>query len=60
MLVITSLLLIATVVSKLLEFCMLPNFKDFLKTNDKQFGFKANHSTDISVFLLKQIVSYVS
>ena len=61
MLVITGLLALATVVSKLLESDMLHHLIDFLKTNDNQFGFKPNHGTDKSVFLLKQVASsYVS
>ena len=40
---------------------MLLHLIDFLKTNDNQFGFKPNHGTGMSVFLLKQVAfSYVS
>ena len=40
---------------------MLHHLIDFLKTNANQFGFKPNHGTDMSVFLLKRVVSsYVS
>ena len=50
-----------TVVSKLFESYMLHRLIHFLKTNNNQFGFKPNHGTDMSVFLLKQVASsYVS
>ena len=45
---------LTTVVSKLFESYMLHHLIDFLKTNDNQFGFKPNHGTDMSVFLLKK------
>ena len=52
---------VATVISKLFELFILHLIKDFIKTSDNQFGFKSNHSTDMSVFLFKQAVSsYVS
>ena len=48
---------LTTVVSKLFKSYMLYHLIDFLKTNDNQFGFKTNHGTDMSVFLLKQVAS---
>ena len=40
---------------------MLHHLIDFLKTKNNQFGFKPNHGTNMSVFLLKQVASsYVS
>ena len=52
---------LTTVVSKLFESYILHHLIDFLKTKDNQFGFKPNHGTDMSVFLLKQVASsYVS
>ena len=52
---------LTTVVSKLFESYMLHHLIDFLKINDNQIGFKPNHGTDMSVFLLKQVASlYVS
>jgi len=44
---------VATVVSKLLEHFILSNISPFHGTTDNQFGFKAGHGTDQSIFLLK-------
>jgi len=49
---------VATVLSKLLEHFILSNISPFLGTADNQFGFKAGHSTDQCIFLLKQTTSY--
>lgn len=44
--------------SKLLEIIILHKFGNFLETSDNQFGFKKKHSTDLCVFMLKEIVSF--
>ena len=49
---------IATVVSKLFEQVIFVNIKNFLDTIDNQFGFKTKHSTDMCVFLFKQVITY--
>ena len=51
---------LTTVVSKLFESYISHHFIDFLKTKDNQFGFKPNHSIDMSVFLKQVASSYVS
>ena len=52
---------LTSVISKLLEHFILSRIETFLHTTHNQFGFKAQHSTDMCVFLLKQCVSsYVS
>ena len=37
---------------------MLDRLRDKLATLDNQFGFKAKHGTNMSVFTLKQITEY--
>ena len=40
------------------ELFILSHIKNYLTTNDNQFGFKEKHGTDMCVFLLKQTISY--
>ena len=49
---------LATVISKLFERVILNSRSTMLPTCDNQFGFKANHGTDMCVFVLKQVVDY--
>ena len=49
---------VTSIISKLFEHFILYKIKSFLTTADNQFGFKERHSTDMCVFLLKQIVSH--
>ena len=49
---------VATVVSKLLEHFILSSISPFCDITDNQFRFKAGHSTDQYTFLLKQTASY--
>ena len=49
---------ITSVASKLFENIMLSRIKSCLYTSDNQFGFKSKHSTDMCVFILKQIIDY--
>ena len=53
-LVITGLLLLPQLRQNYL-ILHVTSFNRFLKTDDNQFGFKPNHSTDMSVFPLKQV-----
>ena len=46
------------VASKLLELLILEKCKGVINTSDNQFGFKENHSTDMCVFTLKEVVQY--
>ena len=48
---------ITTQISKILELVILNKYGQYLETGDNQFGFKKKHSTDLCVFLLKEIVS---
>ena len=49
---------VASVISKLLEHFILYKVRSYLVTADNQFGVKERHSTDMCVFLLKQLVSH--
>ena len=54
------LIAVASIISKLIERFILHQINPFLQTAYIQFGFKEKHSSDISVFLLKQTInSYV-
>ena len=46
---------IATVLSKLFERCIPSKAEHHLITSCNHFGFKSGHSTDMCIFLLKQI-----
>ena len=46
----------AATISKLFEHLKLFHIKPFLSTSDHQFGFKQGTSTDMCIFLLKQII----
>ena len=48
---------LVTVISKLLERYILHRILPSLHTSQNQFGFKPKHSSDMSVFLLKQTIS---
>ena len=50
---------LATVISKLLEHVILARIAPMCMSSDHQFGFKAKHSTDMCVFLLKQAVLFL-
>ena len=47
---------IATAMSKILEICVQMKLEDYLWTTDNQFAYKTGHSTDMCVFVLKEIV----
>jgi len=44
--------------SKLFESILLDIVDDYLSTTDNQFGFKSNHSTDLCLFTLKNVIEY--
>ena len=44
--------------SKIFEMLILCKYSGYLKTGDCQFGFKNSHSTDLCVFVLKEVISY--
>jgi len=47
---------ITSVASKIFEKIMLLRMKHMLQTNDNQFSYKSNHSTEMCIFALKSIV----
>jgi len=49
---------LATVSSKILERVILIRCKSYLVTGDHQFGFKEKHSTDMAVYVFKEIVDH--
>ena len=49
---------ITTIASKIFESLILSQLQPYIKTADNQFGFKANHSTDTCIYLLKDIINY--
>ena len=49
---------VATITSKLFESVVLQKISEFLSTRANQFGFKADHSTDMATFLVKQTIAH--
>ena len=49
---------IASTVSKLLEILLLERLSNYLLTTSHQFGFKAKHSTDACIYVLKEAVDF--
>ena len=49
---------ITTISSKILESVLLVKLEPYLHTTDNQFGFKADHSTDACIYLLKEIINF--
>ena len=49
---------LTTVTSKLFETVFLTRFRNYLNTCDNQFGFKPAHSTDMCIFVLKQVIDH--
>ena len=49
---------ITCVTSKILELIILDKFGYILETNSHQFGFKKEHSTDLCIFVLKEVINF--
>ena len=49
---------IASTMSKLLEILLLERLSNFMLTSSHQFGFKAKHSTDACIYVLKEAVDF--
>jgi Reverse transcriptase (RNA-dependent DNA polymerase) len=47
---------ISSVLSKVFEHCILDRFRNYLSTNDNQFGFKKNLSCSHAIFTINNIV----
>ena len=49
---------IASIMSKLLEILLLERLSNYLLTSSHQFGFKAKHSTDACIYVLKEAIDF--
>ena len=49
---------LVTVVSKIFELIILERIEAFLYTSPNQFGFKKQHSTDLCIYALKNVLNY--
>ena len=49
---------LATIMSKLFESAILLKCEMFLDTCPNQFGFKNGHSTDMCIYVLKEMIEY--
>ena len=49
---------LATIMSKLFQSVILLKCEMFLDTCPNQFGFKKGHSTDMCIYVLKEIIEY--
>lgn len=47
---------IASVLSKVLKKILSDHISPFIFNTDSQFGFKADHSTDLCLYVLKEVV----
>ena len=48
---------LANILSKVVERIFLTRIQKFITATDNQFGFKANHGTDMCIFSLKELLS---
>ena len=48
---------LSTIASKILESVIMDKCHDLLYTSSNQFGFKRKHSTDMCVYVFKEIVN---
>ena len=49
---------LSSIMSKVLEHLLLNHIESFLYTSDNQFGFKAKHSTDQCIYVLKEVIDF--
>ena len=49
---------LATAASKMFERVLLNRLNDFLYNSDNQFGFKPQHSTELCIFAVKEVINY--
>jgi len=47
---------ISPVISKLLEYCFIEKFHEYLSTDNKQFGFKKGMGCNHAIYTVHQIV----
>ena len=51
-------IMISSVYLKLFEYCILSKIEPFFSLNDRQHGFRKNHSTSTACFTLKETILY--
>ena len=51
-------IIISSVFLKLFEYCLLRKIEPFFKLNDRQHGFRKDHSTSTACFTLKETIMY--
>ena len=49
---------LASVVSKVFEMSLRVKLESFLHSSNYQFDFKANHSTDLCIYTLKEVIDF--
>ena len=49
---------LASVMSKVFEMSLRVKLESYLHSSDYQFGFKANHSTDLCIYTLKEVIDF--
>ena len=49
---------INSILSKLFEFIILNRYSRLLETTHNQFGFKSKSSTDLCIYIMKQVIEY--
>ena len=50
---------LASVMSKVFEMSLRVKLASYLHSSDYQFGFKANHSTDLCIYTLKEVIDFL-
>ena len=48
----------ATAMSKLVELLILTRIEEYIIVRDNQFGFRTDHSTDMCILVLKDVINY--
>ena len=49
---------LSRIASKVFEHIIIVRIKEYLRTNDNQFGFKSGHSADICIYALSEFIEY--
>ena len=49
---------LASVMPKVFEMSLRVKLESYLHSSDYQFGFKANHSTDLCIYTLKEVIDF--
>jgi len=51
---------LSPILSKLFELCMLLRVSDYLVSSELQFGFKENYSCAHAIFIVKEVLNYLT